>query len=113
MIWTRLLTRSLAVTAAIGLAACTEPSGDPQAGREKSVTCQACHGTDGIAVDPTYPNLAGQYEDYLAHTLRGYRDGTRQNAVMAGMAAGLSDQDIADLAAFYASQEGLEDLSER
>lgn len=85
--------------------------GHPSSGKEKSQVCQACHGLDGKSVDPTYPNLAGQYESYLVKALGDYRAGRRTNAVMAGFAANLSDQDIKDLAAWYASQEGLKDLS--
>ena len=85
--------------------------GNPAAGKEKSATCQACHGLDGKAIDPSYPNLAGQYASYMEKALRDYRDGRRTNMIMAPMAAGLSNQDIEDLAAWYASQEGLKDLS--
>jgi cytochrome c553 len=84
---------------------------DPAAGQQKSAACQACHGTDGHSIDPTYPNLAGQHESYLAKALTDYRDGGRTNAIMAGMAASLTDEDISDLAAWYASQDGLEDIS--
>ena len=85
--------------------------GNPAAGKAKSVTCQACHGVDGKAIAPDYPNLGGQYASYLEKALRDYRDGRRTNMIMAPMAAGLTDQDIKDLAAWYASQEGLEDIS--
>jgi cytochrome c553 len=85
--------------------------GDPNAGKAKSTTCQACHGLDGKSVLPEYPNLAGQYESYMEKALRDYRDGRRSNPIMAPMAAGLSDQDIKDLAAWYAQQDGLKDLS--
>ncbi|GAB4186751.1 MAG: hypothetical protein Tsb002_11520 [Wenzhouxiangellaceae bacterium] len=83
-------------------------NGNPAAGQEKSATCQACHGADGNqTLDNTYPKLGGQYADYLQQSLRAYRSGTRKNPVMMGFAAQLSDQDIADLAAWYASQDGL------
>jgi cytochrome c553 len=85
--------------------------GDPAAGKTKSTPCQACHGLNGKSVDPIYPNLGGQYASYMVKALRDYRDGRRTNVIMAPMAAGLSDQDIEDLAAWYASQEGLKDLS--
>lgn len=85
--------------------------GDPGRGQSKAKTCEACHGLDGKSVDPSYPNLAGQHESYLVKALADYRAGRRTNAVMSGMAAPLSDQDIEDLAAWYASQEGLKDLS--
>lgn len=77
-------------------------AGDADAGKEKSATCEACHGADGLGTNPMYPVLAGQYEDYLVHALKSYRDGTRKNAIMAGLAAPLSDEDIEDLAAYYA-----------
>ena len=85
--------------------------GDAKAGKAKSLTCQACHGVDGKSVAPDYPNLAGQYASYMEKALRDYRDGRRTNPIMAPMAAGLSDQDIKDLAAWYSKQEGLQDLS--
>ncbi|ANB17831.1 Cytochrome c4 [Dokdonella koreensis DS-123] len=78
--------------------------GSVEAGKEKSLACQACHGQDGAAkIDPQYPRLAGQYADYLSRALHEYRSGARKNPIMAGFATTLSDQDINDLAAFYAS----------
>ena len=85
--------------------------GNPAAGKEKAAICEACHGLDGKSVDPTYPNLAGQHEDYMQKALADYRAGRRTNAIMAGFAGPLTDQDIKDLAAWYASQDGLKDLS--
>lgn len=85
--------------------------GDPAKGQEKAATCEACHGKTGISIDPNYPNLAGQHYSYLVKALSDYRSGDRSNAIMASFAANLSNQDIEDLAAWYASQEGLEDLS--
>lgn len=82
-------------------------AGDPAAGQTKSATCTACHGADGNSADPQYPRLAGQYADYLEQALKSYQDGSRQNPIMSGFAAGLSAQDIRDLAAYYASQQGL------
>jgi cytochrome c553 len=76
-------------------------------GRDKAAACVACHGEQGISNSPEWPNLAGQYESYLLHSLRQYKSGARQNAVMAGLVMALSDQDMKDLAAFYAAQEGL------
>ena len=77
-------------------------AGDAEAGKAKAATCEACHGADGLGTNPMYPVLAGQYEDYLVHALKAYRDGSRKNAIMAGLAAPLSDEDIKDLAAYYA-----------
>jgi len=85
--------------------------GDPASGKEKAKLCEACHGADGHSVDPTYPNLAGQYASYLKQALSDYRSGARTNPIMAGMAAPLSNQDIEDLSAWFASQKGLKDLS--
>ncbi len=75
---------------------------------DKSATCVACHGPNGISVSPTWPTLAGQHEEYLVHALTQYRDGGRQNPVMMPLAAGLTDSDIKMLAAYYAGLEGLE-----
>jgi cytochrome c553 len=72
----------------------------PKAGQ----TCIACHGNDGVGIMPEYPNLAGQHEDYIATSLRSYKSGVRKNAIMSGMAAPLTEQDIRELAKYYASQ---------
>lgn len=94
---------------ALGFAA---QAADVEAGKAKSQTCQACHGTDGNGTDPQYPRLAGQHADYLVKALKDYRSGSRANAIMAGFAGTLTDDDIANLAAFYAAQSGpLQDLS--
>jgi len=87
-------------------------SGDAGDGQKKSQTCQACHGTDGNGIgDPQYPIIAGQHEDYLLHSLRSYKNGDRENLIMSGFVATLSDQDMADLAAYFAAQQGpLQDL---
>lgn len=68
--------------------------------------CIECHGPNGDApTDPTYPIIAGQYADYLAHSMVQYRDGKRKNSVMAGQVGHLNDQEIADLATYFASQK--------
>jgi cytochrome c553 len=76
---------------------------DIAAGKAKSVACGACHGSNGISMIPMYPNLAGQKEQYLILQMKAFRDGDRKNMVMAPMAAGLSDSDIANISAYYAS----------
>jgi cytochrome c553 len=82
-----------------------KPSGTPLGTLPKAAqTCVACHGPDGVGILPEYPNLAGQHEDYLRHALSAYRGGQRKNAVMAGMATALTDEDIAELARYYSSQ---------
>lgn len=78
-----------------------QAAGDAEAGKTKSATCQACHGAEGIAPNPMWPNLAGQQDQYLIASMKAYRDGDRKNAMMSPMAAPLSDQDIEDLAAYF------------
>ncbi len=80
--------------------------GDAAAGKIKSATCVACHGSDGKSQIPIYPRLAGQYEDYLRKALTDYQSGARQNPIMKSLTAPLSTQDIADLSAWFASQPG-------
>lgn len=70
-------------------------------------TCVACHGQNGIGLSPVWPTIAGQYEDYLAHALKQYRDGTRTDPVMMPMAAALTDADVKILAEYFSSLEGL------
>lgn len=82
-------------------------AGNPARGQEISITCHACHGEDGnLALAPDYPIIAGQHFTYLVHSLRAYRDGEREHAVMSSFARDLSDQDIRDLAAWYSRQRG-------
>ena len=76
-------------------------------GKEKSVTCSACHGADGNNDNKMYPRLAGQYKNYLIHALNSYKSGERKNAIMSGFAAGLTSQDIIDLSTYYSKQKGL------
>ncbi|MDR5734682.1 cytochrome c [Caballeronia sp. LZ025] len=78
-------------------------AGDAKAGRTKAAQCQACHGLDGMSKLPEAPNLAGQTEEYLVKALNDFRSGARQNEMMTMMAKGLSDADIANLAAYYHS----------
>ena len=78
-------------------------AGDAGAGRRKVTSCQACHGLDGLSKNPEAPNLAGQVESYLARSLQAYRSGERKNESMNIVAKELSDEDIADMAAYYAS----------
>ncbi len=98
---TLLQTSALALTLVSGLSVA---AGDITRGQELSASCAACHGADGNSTIPANPKLAGQYDSYLVFVLKAYRDGSRENALMNGMAANLSDQDIADLAAYFSSQ---------
>lgn len=94
---------------AIALAAAPAwAAGDAAAGKTKSATCVACHGEGGAKpIMAIYPILAGQHADYLAKALNDYKTGARKDPIMAGMAAPLTEQDIADLTAYFASQSGL------
>lgn len=83
-------------------------AGDKTAGKAKSAVCAACHGADGNSVNPEWPKLAGQHESYVYKQLQEFKSGSRQDALMAGQVAALSDQDMQDLAAFFASQTATE-----
>jgi len=115
-----------ALVAALGLlAGCSsqgnDPLGNPAAGEQLANTkgaatgqsCIDCHGAGGNApIDATYPKLGGQYRDYIVHALQMYRSGDRSNALMSQQARDLTDEQIHDLAAYFASQPTqLRDLS--
>ena len=82
-------------------------SGDAEVGKKKSAPCQACHGANGMSVSPEFPNLAGQHREYIEHVLHHYKNGRRKNPIMQGQVANLTERDIADLAAWFSSQQGL------
>jgi|SRR5690606_35152221 len=91
-----------------GLAGAAGEVGDATAGAQKIALCAACHGMDGKATAAVYPHLAGQSTTYLEASLKAYRAGERgggMSAVMTPQAASLSDQDIADIAAYYSQQK--------
>lgn len=92
---------------ALALAASVQARGNAAEGKKKAETvCAACHGPDGNKpTTPDNPILAGQHYDYLVRALTDYRNGRRNNAIMKGMSAALSKQDIEDLAAWFASQK--------
>jgi len=98
-----LLITSIASLAMLGPA---HAAGDVEAGKTKSAMCAACHGPDGNSAAPNFPKLAGQHADYVAKQLKEFKSGERTDATMNGMAAALSEQDMADIAAFYAAQKG-------
>jgi len=85
---------------------------DAAAGKAKSAACAGCHGVDGKALLPEYPNLAGQGAKYLAKQLQEFKSGVRDNAIMMGMAAALSDEDMADIGAFYESLPSAQGVAE-
>ena len=81
-------------------------AGDIEKGKEKSATCAACHGSAGVSMNPEWPKLAGQHAKYLETQLYEFQkgpDGTRNNAIMYGIALALSKEDIEDISAYYAS----------
>lgn len=96
---------TIALCGLLSLSAATHAAGDYANGEALSTTCGTCHGADGNSTIETNPKLAGQYESYLVQALKSYQSGTRQNAIMRGFAAALSDQDIADLAAYFSAQQ--------
>ena len=81
-----------------------EPDREPP---QSAATCVACHGENGISPAATWPSLAGQHRDYLVQSMLQYRNQQRDDAVMAGQVMALTDEDIEELSAFYASQPGL------
>jgi cytochrome c553 len=78
-------------------------AGDVAAGKAKAASCAACHGKNGISPNPEWPNLAGQKEKYLKNQLVAFRDGKRNSPMMTPLAKALSDTDIDNLSAYFAS----------
>jgi len=98
---------SLIGAALVALPMMVSAAGDASRG-ESLVTengCNACHGPDGNSQATNFPILAGQYEDYLVQAMEQYRSGSRKNPIMGPASSGLTDEDIADLAAWFSSQE--------
>ena len=89
---------------AVGVATSVWADGNVEAGKTKSATCAACHGADGNSVNPEWPKLAGQHPNYIIKELNEYKNDKRANATMSPMAKPLSEQDMADLAAYFSSQ---------
>ena len=87
--------------------------GDATAGQAKAAVCGACHGVDGNSSDPQYPKLAGQSEQYIVQQLNNFKSGKRQNPIMLGMATPLSEQDMHDIAAYFASKKTLPGVADQ
>jgi len=99
----RILTAVTAVVvASLGAAATAEAAGNVEAGKAKAAACVGCHGANGQGVPPN-PALKGKTEDELVEAMKDYKSGKRNNAVMKAFAAQLNDQDVQNLAAYYAS----------
>ncbi|WAH58713.1 cytochrome c4 [Pseudomonas silvicola] len=90
----------------VGITGAAQAAGDPAAGQAKAAVCGACHGPDGNSMAPIFPKLAGQGERYLNKQLHDIKSGARQVPEMTGLLTNLSDQDLADLAAYFNSQHG-------
>lgn len=86
--------------------------GDAAAGEGKAVTCGACHGADGNSAVPNFPKLAGLGEKYLLKQMKDIRDGRRPVAAMAGQVDNMTDQDLADIAAFYDAKERTSEMAD-
>ena len=78
-----------------------------KSGAEVAKQCVACHGEDGNSPTPNFPRIAGQHADYMVHALKSYKNGDRKNAIMAGIVAALSEEEMKNVASFYAGQAGL------
>jgi cytochrome c553 len=98
----RMLLTTLGIVALLGTVGSAGAAGDPQAGKAKAASCAGCHGANGEGVG-TNPALAGKSEDQLVAALKDYKSGKRDNAIMKGMVAPLSDADMANLGAYFAS----------
>lgn len=95
--------RGMALTTVLVLASAAVGANPADAGREKALACAVCHGPIGISTQPDAPHLAGQPAIYVTAQLKAYRSGARQHEVMAVIAKGLSDDDIAQLAAWFST----------
>jgi len=100
----KMLALSLALAFA-GSPSILHAEGNINAGKEKSTSCAGCHGADGNSAVSTFPKLAQQHSSYLIKQLHAFKDGSRQNPMMSPMAVGLTDEDIKDIAAYYAHQK--------
>lgn len=94
---------ALTVIVSLHVSASVYAAGDADAGQAKAAVCAACHGPQGISSIPLYANIAGQVPGYIAAQLAAFKSGERVNAIMAGQAAILSEEDMADLDAYYSS----------
>ena len=102
------MTKIILVAVALAFSSIAQ-AGDAAAGKEKAKVCAACHGEGGVGLSAMqdFPKLAGQNSDYIVRALKDYQAGTRKNPVMAAQAKDLKAVDIADLAAWFSSQQAL------
>jgi cytochrome c553 len=100
--------RILVATAFIALSLpAAAASGDAEVGKKKSTPCAACHGAEGVSASPDFPNLAGQYPDYIFTALTHYQNGKRKNPIMQAQVKDLTQKDMLDLAAYFSHQKAL------
>lgn len=91
------------LSASVVFAVSAQAVGDKEAGKEKAIPCQICHGKGGRSTNPLYPVLAGQHAQYIVKQLKAFQTGSRKDPIMNGMAEPLSETDMEDLAAFFQS----------
>jgi cytochrome c553 len=103
-------TRLILAAAALVATPIAFASGDASVGKKLSTPCAACHGAEGVSPSPEFPNLAGQHADYLQAALKHYKNGKRKNPIMAEQVKNLEPKQMADLAAYFASQRGLQQV---
>ena len=99
------LVATLSLVVTLGCSASAFAAGSVEAGQAKSATCMACHGMDGNSLSPEWPNLASQHPAYIERQIKAFKSGERQNDLMSPMAMIVTDEDAADLAAFFSSQK--------
>lgn len=98
------LSAALITCLLLGAGPATLAAGDPEAGQAKAAACAGCHGPNGASAVAQFPKLAGQHESYSVGQLKAFKSGERSNPMMTGMSAALSEQDMADIGAFFAKQ---------
>ncbi|MCP5325857.1 MAG: cytochrome c4 [Oceanospirillaceae bacterium] len=96
---------AISLMLAAGLVATSAQAGDIEKGKQLSATCAGCHGADGNSAAPTFPKLAGLGERYIIKQLKDFKSGARNNPIMLGMATPLSEEQMADLAAYFSAQK--------
>jgi cytochrome c553 len=105
-IMNRVKTAVMFVTAVFFCAGITQAAGDAERGKRLARECFACHGAEGNSPSPINPKIGGQHERYLLLSLKQYRDGAREHSLMRGSVLGKTDQELEDIAAYYAAQPG-------
>ncbi|MDC0482249.1 cytochrome c [Gammaproteobacteria bacterium] len=79
---------------------------------EEANSCVGCHGADGNSMIPTFPKIAGQYQDYLYHALKSYKNGERNNAIMSGISSTLNEKQMKKLSKYFSSQKGMQKINQ-